>query len=106
MGYRDDELTARWVQLGVFSPINRLHSTDNPFNGKEPWKYNKIVESVMKAFLKLRHALVPYLYTMNYCANKEGKPLVMPMYYLEPEIRYRIIIILAVNLWFLRLQRK
>lgn len=85
MGYRDDELTARWVQLGVFSPINRLHSTDNPFNGKEPWKYNKIVESVMKAFLKLRHALVPYLYTMNYCANKEGKPLVMPMYYLEPE---------------------
>ena len=49
------------------------------------WKYNKIVESVMKAFLKLRHALVPYLYTMNYCANKEGKPLVMPMYYLEPE---------------------
>ena len=85
MGYRDDELTARWVQFGVFSPINRLHSTDNPFNGKEPWKYNKIVESVMKAFLKLRHALVPYLYTMNYCANKEGKPLVMPMYYLEPE---------------------
>ena len=85
MGYRDDELTARWVQLGVFSPINRLHSTDNPFNGKEPWKYNKIVESVMKAFLKLRHALVPYLYTMNYCANKEGKPLIMPMYYLEPE---------------------
>ena len=38
LGVRDDELTTRWVQFGVFSPINRLHSTDNPFNGKEPCK--------------------------------------------------------------------
>ena len=40
MGARDDELAARWVQLGVFSPINRLHSTSNPFSGKEPWNFN------------------------------------------------------------------
>ena len=85
LGYRDDELTARWVQLGVFSPMNRLHSTDNPFNGKEPWKYNQIVETVMKNFLKLRHKLVPYLYTMNRRASRAGLPLVQPMYYLEPE---------------------
>ena len=25
-GTKDDELATRWVQLGVFSPINRLHS--------------------------------------------------------------------------------
>lgn len=85
LGYRDDELTARWVQLGVFSPVNRLHSTDNPFNGKEPWKYNRIVEHVMKEFLKLRHGLIPYLYSMNRRASREGLPLVQPMYYLEPE---------------------
>ena len=84
-GYRDDELTARWVQLGVFSPMNRLHSTDNPFNGKEPWKYNQIVETVMKNFLKLRHKLVPYLYTMNYRSYQEDLPLVEPMYYEYPE---------------------
>ena len=29
-GYRDEELEARWYQLGTFSPINRLHSTDSP----------------------------------------------------------------------------
>ena len=84
-GYRDDELTARWVELGVFSPVNRLHSTDNPFNGKEPWKYNRIVEETMKKYLKLRHSLVPYLYTMNRYASREGIPLVQPMYYQEPE---------------------
>ena len=30
-GGRDDELATRWVQLGVFSPILRLHSSSNPF---------------------------------------------------------------------------
>lgn len=25
-GYRDEKLITRWVQWGVFSPINRLHS--------------------------------------------------------------------------------
>ena len=29
-GYKDDELTVRWTQLGVFSPITRLHSSDEP----------------------------------------------------------------------------
>ena len=29
-GYRDDVLMTRWVQLGVFSPINRLHSQATP----------------------------------------------------------------------------
>lgn len=85
MGVRDDELMARWVQYGVFSPINRLHSTDNPFNGKEPWKFDKITQSVMEEFLRLRHGLVPYLYTMNRRAHAEDLPLIQPMYYLEPD---------------------
>ena len=85
MGIRDDELMARWVQYGVFSPINRLHSTDNPFNGKEPWKFDKITQRVMEEYLRLRHGMVPYLYTMNRRANYEDLPLIQPMYYLEPE---------------------
>lgn len=85
MGVRDDELMARWVQYGVFSPINRLHSTDNPFNGKEPWKFDKITQSVMEEFLRLRHGLVPYLYTMNRRAHEEDLPLIQPLYYAEPD---------------------
>lgn len=85
MGIRDDELMARWVEYGVFSPINRLHSTDNPFNGKEPWKFDKITQGVMEDYLRLRHGMVPYLYTMNHRANYDDQPLIQPMYYLEPE---------------------
>lgn len=80
-GYRDDELSARWVQFGVFSPINRLHSTQNPLLGKEPWNFNEIAEKSMKRFLVLRHKLIPYLYTMNYRTSEFGEPLVQPMYY-------------------------
>ncbi|MDO4326506.1 MAG: glycoside hydrolase family 31 protein [bacterium] len=86
-GYKDDELSTRWLQFGVFSPILRLHSSCNHFTGKEPWNYNLISERVMKRYLKLRHELVPYLYTMNYYASREGQPLIRPMYYLEPEVR-------------------
>ncbi len=84
-GYRDDNLTARWVQYGVFSPINRLHSSNSPFINKEPWDYNAITERVMRESLKLRHQLFPYLYTMNYRMHTECKPLVMPMYYSHPD---------------------
>ncbi len=84
-GYRDDDLTNRWVQLGVFSPINRLHSTCNPFINKEPWDFNAVTEKSMCESLKLRHKLFPYLYTMNYRTHTELKPLVQPMYYAYPE---------------------
>lgn len=85
MGYKDDELEARWYQYGVFSPINRLHSTCNPFNGKEPWRFKREVHDTMNDFLRLRHKLIPYLYTMNYRAWSEDEPLCQPMYYRYPE---------------------
>lgn len=80
-GYRDDELAVRWCQLGVFSPINRLHSTNHPLLGKEPWNYGEVAEKSMKKFLKLRHRLIPYLYTMNYRTSEYCEPLVQPLYY-------------------------
>ncbi|MBP5198882.1 MAG: DUF5110 domain-containing protein, partial [Lachnospiraceae bacterium] len=80
-GRRDDEMVARWVQYGTFSPIMRLHSTANAFYGKEPWNYNLIVENTISDFMRLRHKLVPYLHTMNYRNHLEGRPLVEPMYY-------------------------
>ena len=84
-GVKDDELTARWVQLGVFSPIFRLHSTDSPFLGREPWNYNKRAECVISDSMRLRHRLFPYLYTMNHRAHRDLLPLVRPMYHLHPE---------------------
>ena len=80
-GRHDDELATRWTQFGVFSPIMRLHSTSNTFSGKEPWNYGTAAEQTMVSFLRLRHELVPYLYSMNYRTHRMGEPLMQPMYY-------------------------
>ena len=85
-GYRDEELEARWYQLGVFSPINRLHSTCSPFSGKEPWNFHEPVRSAMVDVLRLRQALMPYLYTMNWRAALDGDPIVEPMYWANPNL--------------------
>ena len=84
-GYYDEELQIRWLQYGVFSPITRLHSTNSPFNSKEPWFFTKNTAEIMKHYLRLRHQLLPYLYTMNVATHEEGAPLVSPMYYFYPE---------------------
>lgn len=84
-GYKDDELYLRWLQLGVFSPINRLHSTCNEFTGKEPWKFVPETALIATKYLRLRKRLIPYLYSMNYQTYKNALPLVMPMYYKHHE---------------------
>ncbi|MGY5766568.1 TIM-barrel domain-containing protein [Brachybacterium sp. DNPG3] len=83
-GYRDDELAARWVQFGVFSPIMRLHSSDSRFTGKEPWRFGAAARESMVRHLRLRHELLPYLHSMNRRAHEEGRPLVEPTYFVDP----------------------
>lgn len=79
-GIKDDELATRWVQLGTFSPIMRLHAGANAFTTKEPWSFGTDAREAMTSALRLRHRLVPYLHTMNHRAST-GLPLVLPMYY-------------------------
>ncbi len=84
-GYRDSDMLVRWMQYGAFSPINRIHSSNNPFQQKEPWFYEPEIEGAMKDTLRLRHKLFPYIYTMNYRNHNDLIPLVTPMYYHYPK---------------------
>ncbi len=85
MGAKDDELYIRWVQYGLYSPIMRLHSTSNEFMGKEPWKHCWQAEELAIQTLRERHALIPYLYSMNYRTHKDCLALCEPMYYPYPD---------------------
>lgn len=81
MGSFDGELSTRWLQFGVFSPINRLHSSNNLFSGKEPWNFRLDYEKSQEKFLRLRAKLVPILDTANYQTSENGVPIVKPLYY-------------------------
>lgn len=88
-GKGDGELYTRWVQFGTFSPINRLHSNNLSWS-KEPWLYGDRAEKISTDFLRLRHRLLPYLYTANIRTARDGEPLVAPMYYRDHSpIAYR-----------------
>ncbi len=80
-GIKDEELTVRWIQFGVFSPIMRLHSVKSRWVTKEPWKFDHFTGGIISEFLRLRHRLIPYLHTMNARAAIDGEPLIQPMYW-------------------------
>jgi alpha-glucosidase (family GH31 glycosyl hydrolase) len=84
-GVEDGELFARWVQYGAFSPILRLHSTKNKFQDRRPWGYDAVVEQVTRDAMQLRHALVPYIYSMGWRYRKDAVPPILPMYIDYPE---------------------
>ena len=84
LGSYDEELQVRWVQLGVFSPIMRLHSSSSRFNHKEPWNYDATARVAITRYLRFRHQLIPYLYTMNERFSRTGESLVAPMYHEYP----------------------
>ena len=84
-GIEDGELYARWVQLGVFSPILRLHSTNNPYQERRPWMQDPQFFAAIRDALQLRHQFIPYLYTMAWRNTVAGIPLITPLYYDHPE---------------------
>lgn len=84
-GIKDDELYVRFVQFGVFSPINRLHCSNNETFTKEPLAYKNGTGKIIEEFLKLRHRMIPYLYSASYENYKNGRALIEPMYYEYPD---------------------
>ena len=71
------EMYVRWVQLGAFQPLSRLHSHHGQ---RLPWEYPQPARTVAADFLRLRESLVPYLYTLARQAHDRGLPMVRPLY--------------------------
>ena len=85
-GVKEDELYLRFLQFGVFNPINRLHSTNSLSITKEPWAYENGTGELMREMLIFRHRMIPFLHSANWRTHNDGLGLVEPMYYAYPEI--------------------
>ncbi len=85
------ELYARWIQLGVFHPFCRTHSSGDHGN-QEPWTFGEEVVDVTRKFVELRYQLLPYLYTMFWEYAEEGIPMLKPLVLFDqtdPQTHYR-----------------
>jgi alpha-glucosidase (family GH31 glycosyl hydrolase) len=78
----DPDIYDRWVQLGAFQPILRLHSSAG---NRLPWQYPQPADSIAASFLRLREALVPYTYTLADDAVDTGLPIDTPLYLDYPD---------------------
>ena len=76
------ELFARWIQLGVFHPFCRVHSSGD-HGDQEPWSFDGEVTGIVRKFIELRYQLLPYLYTMFYKYSKDGTPMIKPLVYFD-----------------------
>lgn len=78
-GYDDyPELFTRWFAYNTFTPTLRIH-------GQRPgssaiWDYGKAAEPVLAGFLKLRYALMPYLYSLGYQTYRTGAPFMRALF--------------------------
>ena len=84
-GTEDAELFMRYVQLGVYSPILRLSSDTGKYYKREPWKWDAKTYKIVHDYLKIRHRLIPYIYSEAKKYSSFGSPLIQPLYYKYPE---------------------
>jgi len=81
----EPELFVRWVQNGIFHPRFTIHSWNTDLDGtpdgtcNEPWMYEAELP-VVRAAIKLRYALAPYLYYLLRRAVSEHEPLLRPLW--------------------------
>lgn len=78
------ELFARWIQLGIFHPFCRVHSSGD-HGDQEPWSFDTEVTDIVRSFIELRYQLLPYLYTMFWKYSKDKIPMLKSLAYFDQE---------------------
>ncbi len=68
------ELYARWIQLGIFHPFCRTHSSGD-HGDQEPWAFGENITDIVRKFIEIRYQLLPYLYTAFWRYTTEGIPI-------------------------------
>lgn len=81
-------LYARWWQLSCFAPITRAHHV----GPCEPYAYGPEIEAICKRYIKLRYALLPYIYTYAHDATITGMGVMraLPYAFQQDEKTYAI----------------
>lgn len=78
------ELFIRWIQLAIFHPFFRVHSSGD-HGDQEPWSFGKEAMQYVKSFIELRYKLLPYIYTVFYQHAKFGAPMLRPISFVDQE---------------------
>ena len=84
-GFEDDgsaDLYKRWVAFGLLSSHSRLHGSGSY---RVPWHYDEEACDVLRFFVNLKAALMPYLKETAEEAHRTGVPVMRPMHLEFPD---------------------
>jgi len=77
-GYDDyPELMVRWYEYATFTPTMRAHGARK---ATEVWSYGQAAESIISKYLRLRYALLPYLYSLGKITSDTGAPFMRALF--------------------------
>jgi alpha-glucosidase len=76
------ELFIRWIQLGIFHPFCRVHSSGD-HGDQEPWSFGDEYTQLFKRFVEIRYQLLGYIYTSFYDYHKNGTPMLRPIVFYD-----------------------
>jgi alpha-glucosidase len=85
------ELFTRWIQLGIFHPFCRVHSSGD-HGDQEPWAFDEDVTDIVRKFIEIRYQLLPYLYTAFWNLIDHGTPILNSLVLFDqedPQTHYR-----------------
>ena len=77
-----EDLLLRWFALGIFTPLMRNHSTIDT-RRQECYAFDK--KKILKNFLDMRYALIPYLYSEFVKCATRGEMMFRPLAFDYPD---------------------
>ncbi len=78
----DGELYLRWLQMAIFHPFFRTHSSGD-HGDQEPWSFGEKYTQLSKSAIEFRYKLLPYIYTTFWQYVKKGTPMIRPLIFLD-----------------------
>ncbi len=78
-----EELCSRWMQLSAFFPFYRNHNDINGIS-QEPYRWPSVIEA-SKTAMKIRYALLPYIYTTFFLSHSTGSTMLRALAWEFPE---------------------
>ncbi|OWZ10062.1 Neutral alpha-glucosidase [Phytophthora megakarya] len=78
-GNPSTELLIRWNQAAAYQPFFRGHAHHDSAR-REPWVFGEPTTSRVRAAIRERYSLLPYIYTLFHTCYARGMPVMRPLW--------------------------
>lgn len=79
-GNANSDLLIRWMQFGLFTPLFRNHAVMDS-RMQEPFSFDDETTHVLREVVRLRYALIPYLYSEFMKAVRDDESYFNPLFF-------------------------